>query len=348
MLASERGASPVQVSEGHRFLDLVGGVVAYNEERRLASAVESLLAQKLPPGARWRTIWIVVSGCTDRTPEVAEQLATRHPEVQVLYEPERRGKASALGEVFRAARGDFLVLLNADAAASPGAVEALLQTARGLTPPYAVMGHPEAKDLPASTTGAGLRLLWDLHHRLHEELLRAGEGTHLSDELLLLPISHLPPLPENVVNDGAYIGAWLRENGGALAYASEALVSIEIPGDLEDHLRQRRRIHVGHRQVRDLVGVVPTTMAPYLLHRPGPGLRLLRKAVRAHPRGRIALLWLGAAELISSAAAAWDRVPPRRSHRLWETIRERSDLPPPFDLTAVRTSRSRAPPDRAG
>ena len=190
--------------------ELIGGIVAFNEERRLAASVESLLAQRLPAGVRWRAITIVASGCTDRTTEVAESLAAAHAEVNVVVQPDRMGKASALREIFRAARGDYLVLLNADAAADPGAVAALLHTASSLSRPFAVMGRPEPAELPPARIGSGLRLLWDLHHRLHAELVASREGTHLSDELLLLPVSHLPPLPPGVVNDGAFVGAHQR------------------------------------------------------------------------------------------------------------------------------------------
>lgn len=322
--------------------------MAYNEERRLPAAVESLLSQELPARARWRTIWVVASGCTDRTAQVADALAAKHPEVRVVLQSERRGKASALREVFRRVLGDYLVLLNADAVALPGAVAALLRAARPLVPPFGVMGRPEPSELPPDGAGAAIALQWNLHHHLHAELIGAHEGTHLSDELLLLPASHLPPLPEGVVNDGAFVGGWLRAQAGQLVYATDARVSIEVPWSLSDHIRQRRRIQVGHRQVTDLVGIPPTTITQYLLRRPNRALSLLVEEVRAMPRGSAALAWLLAGEFAAGLAALWDGLPPRKSHRLWTPIRERSDWPAPYGRTVVRTSTSRAPSDRAG
>lgn len=332
---------------GDRPIELVGGVVAFNEEHRLASAVQSLLEQKLPPGIRWRAIWIVASGCTDGTPRVAESLSARHPEVRTMVQPERRGKASALGDILRAARGDFLVLLNADAVAGPGAVSALLAAAEPLAAPYAVMGRPEPAALPRGSIGRSLHLLWSLHHRLHEDMFAAEEGTHLSDELLLLPTSDLPPLPEDIVNDGAFIGAWLKTRGGQLVYCPDARVAIEVPSDLGDHLRQRRRILFGHQQVTDRVGVTPTTFGEYLRRHPRRALQVLWEEVRATPGGVTALAELGVGELASLSAAWWDRVPPRRNHRLWETIRDSAGSPDAFESTGVRTSASRAPSGRA-
>jgi glycosyltransferase involved in cell wall biosynthesis len=329
-------------------IDLVGGVVAFNEERHLAAAVESLFAQELPRGARWRTVWVVASGCVDRTVEVAATLAALHPELRLLVQAERRGKAAALQEIFARAQGDFLILLNADAVAQPGAVGALLRTAKALPPPYAVMGHPTPPDLPPKGVGAGLHLLWELHHQLHAELLGSAQGTHLSDELLLLPVSHLPPLPPEVVNDGAFIGAWLHAHGGGLAYARDAAVRIEVPSDLANHIRQRRRILFGHRQVTRLVGVAPTTMERFVLRHPKRALALVRASVRRTPSGYVALLWLAVAEGVSMMAALWDSIPPQRNHRLWEPTQEAAGSRAPSVPTIGRTSQSVAPSDRAG
>ncbi len=327
--------------------ELVGGIVAFNEERSLREAVESLLSQKLPPGVRWRTIWIVASGCTDRTEAVAQSLAQRHPEVRLVVEPDRRGKASALGQIFRVATGDFLVLLNADARAQPGAVAALLRPVDVGGIRFAVMGRPVPEELPPGPLGRMLCLLWQLHHRLHLELMRTGEGTHLSDELMLLPIAGLPPLPADVVNDGAYIGAWLAAHGGRLRYAPVARVTVEVPWTVADHFRQRRRILAGHAQVRTLVGVPPTTLGRYLTQHPGRAVRLLRQAVADVPRGLEGLVCLLLAETAATLAAGWDRLPPRRSHLLWETISDSERLASTV-LTGVRTPSSPGPSERAG
>ncbi len=301
---------------------LVGGVVAYNEERRIGSALASLLDQELPSDARWDAIWVVASGCTDRTEAVAEEFAQRFPFIKVLTEPERRGKASALRLIFREARGDYLVLLNADGRADPGAVRLLLSRAREEIPPLAVMGRPVPPHDSSSGIAAGVDLLWELHHRLHDEKLRTGRGTHLSDELLLLSLPELPPLPDGVINDGAFLGAWLYRSGGRLLYCPEARVTIEVPRGFADHVRQRRRILFGHRQVKELTGVAPTTLGQSALEGPSSTAKLLVAAVSQSPQGVRHFIWLAFAELAALAFAAWDRIPPRRDHRLWATVQD--------------------------
>ena len=158
---------------------LAAGVVAHNEEGHLRAAVRSLVDQQLPEGVTWREIWVVASGCTDRTVEVARDLADEEPRVQVVVEPDRGGKARALRQVFLRAKGDALVLLNSDARAEPGAVDQLVRTAAGKRAPFAVMGRPVVPGHAPGRWAPTFRWMWDLHHEYHAELLADGAGGHL-------------------------------------------------------------------------------------------------------------------------------------------------------------------------
>jgi glycosyltransferase involved in cell wall biosynthesis len=307
---------------------LTGGVVAYNEAPRIRASLESLLAQELPVGASWDRIWVIASGCTDGTAEIARSV---DPRIRVIEEPERHGKSAALLEIFRRAQGDYLVLLNSDAVATPTAVRELLEVAAPLSSPFAVMGRPQPPRGPPGFADS-VALLWELHHRFHELVLARGEGTHLSDELLLLPTDSLPPLRAGVVNDGAFLGAWLTTLGGHLAYAPRAEATIQVPLRFQDHVAQRRRIVYGHHQVGRITGVAPSTFERFLLHHPRSAAWLLFNAMRGRPRALRAFAILVAAEVAAGVFAEWDRVPPRRDHTRWVTLPE----PPPSPERTAR------------
>jgi poly-beta-1,6-N-acetyl-D-glucosamine synthase len=296
---------------------ITGGIVAYNEERCIRAAVLSLLEQDLPDGFTWDRILVVASGCTDRTVELAQGI---DPRVEVLVEPERRGKASALRQIFARASGEFLVLLNADAQADPSAVRSMLGLGRGSHEAFVVMGRPVPRESRDGPTADGIQLLWDLHHELHRAALSSGSGTHVSDELLLLPSRLIPPLPASVVNDGAFIGAWLKRNGGHLAYAPTAVVAIETPRTMSDHLSQRRRILWGHAQVGHLTGLAPTTLQRFARDHPVITWRMVTRSVRARPHGVRALCWLAGSEWVASVLSLKDRLRPAADPTRWRTI----------------------------
>lgn len=298
---------------------LSAGVVAYNEEHHLRVAVESLLSQDLPPGVTWGDIWVVASGCTDGTVDVARALAEGDARVHLVVEPDRGGKAKALREVFRRARGDALVLLNADARAEPGSVERLVRAATGKSAPYAVMGRPVVSNAATGHWVPTMQWMWDLHHEFHAKFLAEGQGDHLSDELLLLSLSSPTQIPEGIINDGAYLAVWLAQHAGGRWYAPEARVQIQVPSTLKDHLHQRRRIHVGNDQVASVLGAAPASLPRQFLVSAGETLPVLRRMI-ARKGGLGHFARIAVWELAAHALALWDRLPPRRDHVRWQRI----------------------------
>jgi len=296
-----------------------GGITAFNDEHRIERSIRSLLSQELPAGVEWGRIWVVASGCTDRTVEIARSIAAREPRIEILSEPRRRGKAAAIREVLRRAEGDFLILLNSDAAATPGSVAAMLAKGRGRPAPFAVMARPT---VPRSANGGwsdAMRWMWDFHHELHVEMLRNGRGSHLSDELLLVTLPAAGWIEDGVINDGSYFAVWLQDHLGECWYAPEAEVSIDVPSTPDEHLRQRRRIHFGNSQVAARLGRHPTTALRYFFEEPNRALLALRRTL-AREHGTRHLVRIAGWEAVAHLLSVWDRLPPRHDHVLWSRI----------------------------
>ncbi|MGI0139975.1 MAG: glycosyltransferase [Thermoplasmata archaeon] len=301
-------------------LDLVGGIVAHNEEGNIQAAIGSLLGQELGGSARWLELWVVASGCTDRTIERVREFARIDPRVRLIERPTRSGKAHALNEIFERARGDLLVLLNGDACAEPGALRELLKGVGDLPRPFAVMGRPVP---PQSAGGGGLSgtvgLLWEVHAQVHQETLTRGGGNHLSDELLLVSLPILERLSSGTINDGAFLGASLEGRGGTLRFAPAARVHIQVPATVGGYLAQRRRIYAGHARVARETGAVPTTFVSLALRHPRRAGRVLAQCWEIGHRRKHFPTLIGL-EAIALALALWDGIPPRRDHVRWRRV----------------------------
>ncbi len=85
---------------------------AYNEEENVERTVERALAE-IGPLVPSLEVVIIDDGSTDRTPELADQLATAHPEVRVVHQP-NRGYGGALRAGFEAAGGDLISFSDGD------------------------------------------------------------------------------------------------------------------------------------------------------------------------------------------------------------------------------------------
>ena len=101
-------------------------IPAYNEERRLRPALQEYLNFFLPRYGDDVEVLIVVNGSTDRTEQVAREMANGDPRIRVIVEPQRVGKGGAVRLGFEAARGDLVGFVDADGSTPPAAFQDLV------------------------------------------------------------------------------------------------------------------------------------------------------------------------------------------------------------------------------
>jgi hypothetical protein len=282
---------------------LSGGVVAYNEERGIRAAVRSLLVQELPANARWTAITVLASGCTDRTEEVVRQAFAADPRVRLWTEPERRGKAEAVNRLLGHADGDWFVLLDGDCRAAPGAVGALLESARTARGPLVAVGSRHLPPQTPSRIARSSDLLWGILHRLALNAPPGEAPLYLLDSLALLPVGRLAPVPANSVNSDGIRAHQVLRAGGALVYASGAGVEISVPATFRSYVAQRGRIRAGDRQLAEAIGRREPGLRALARERPALAARLVLAEARDRRAsvGTFGTLFAGevAAEVIS-------------------------------------------------
>jgi len=97
-------------------------VPAYNEESTLARVVEKLM--QVP----YLFEIVIVDDCsTDRTLEIARQLAAKYPQVRALTHPVNRGKTDALRTGFAETKGDIVIVQDADLEYDPSEMIEVIQ-----------------------------------------------------------------------------------------------------------------------------------------------------------------------------------------------------------------------------
>ena len=215
------------------------GVCAFNEERNIRACLDSIMQQS----ARFpiQEILVVSSGSNDGTDGIVRQFEGRDGRFRLLRQERREGKNSAINEFLKQAKGDILVLVNADNRLDEGSLRHLLEPfedqAVGVSG-----GHPVPVNNKDSTTGFAVHMLWEMHHRISLVHPKIGE---------LMAFRRLDKtLPTTSQSDEDLIRIELEKRGLRSVYVAEAVVFNKGPTTVADFWGQRTRVNIGEKYLK--------------------------------------------------------------------------------------------------
>ncbi len=290
-------------------LDLSMGIMAFNEAANIGRLLERVGGQALERG-HLREIFVVASGCTDRTTEIVQDCAARNPRIRLLVQEQRGGKASAVNLFLHHASGEVLILESGDTLPEEGALDSLVAP---FDDPEVGMtgGRPIPVDRPDTFPGHCTHLLWSLHHTIALEMPKLGE---------LVAFRRLVRhIPEDTAVDEASIEAVVRAAGLRLQYVPGAVVRNKGPDTVRDLVRQRRRIAAGHQHLRGR-GYQVSTRSPLRI------LRVMARHIRHQPARPV---WTAGAVLLegwSRLLGTWDLWVRKQNPVIWDVARTTKKL----------------------
>jgi poly-beta-1,6-N-acetyl-D-glucosamine synthase len=263
-------------------------VCAYNEERNIERLLKELLAQGEGPSYRLAEILVIASGCTDQTVPRVRALAATEPRIHLEIQPERRGKASAVREGLQLARGEVVLIENADTVPGPGALEAALREFRdpevGL-----VCTHPVPAPGGRGFTAHMADVMWDVHDYVSSMIPKAGEAFAFRQIRV--------PLPEDIEDDDTFVGMYVGSQGLKSVYARDAVIFNRAASTPRDLVGQRFRIDRQVLGLRRRTGYLTSTWTPEEMGRAWTAY------LRAHPREIAWVLALTGLEVLIRIAA---------------------------------------------
>jgi biofilm PGA synthesis N-glycosyltransferase PgaC len=237
------------------------GICAYNEENNIGPLLQNLISeQDLREDCE---ILVVCSGCNDDTPVIARRFQQYDARVHLVIENQRRGKANALNGIFRRIRdqAQFLVLVNADALPEKGSINKLIMKLAD-SEVAAAFARPVPSRNSRGVCSEMARLVWHLHH-----IISMSGTPKLSGELCAIRTRDLKEIPEDAVTDEPYLEKAILEQRRRISYVPKATVCVRCPTKIVDLIKQRKRIWIGHIQLRATTGyTVSTASARNILH----------------------------------------------------------------------------------
>jgi biofilm PGA synthesis N-glycosyltransferase PgaC len=236
-----------------RLLNVSLGIMAYNEEANIGQLLQAVLNQRFLT-ASLKEIFVVASGCTDRTEHIVQGFSKKDQRIKLLVQGQREGKASAINLFFSQASADIYILESADTVPEEGTLEKLIA-------PFAdkKVGMTGAHPVPINTsdtfTGFAVNMMWSLHHKIALITPKLGE--------LVAFRSFVRKIPHDTAVDEASIEAIVKRADYELRYVPEAIVRNKGPENVKDFLKQRRRIAAGHMHLARTQGHRVSTLSAW-------------------------------------------------------------------------------------
>ncbi len=288
-----------------RRLPISVGIMAYNEERTIASVARAFLDQDVAVTEPVELI-VVASGCTDRTVDAVKELAHDDPRVRLLIQSQREGKLAAVRRFLAEATSDVVVIAGADTTPAPDLLDRFGRRMLDDSGVGMVGGQVVPVSVGSSLASQLHQLLWALHHEVALISPKLGEIVAVRRTFVL-------DLHERVHCDEVALEAEVMQAGGPLAYEPAVHISNRSPTVLREYLYQRRRNRCLHMWATSQLHYEPATSS----------WRLVIQASVAHLRRKprdLGLLSLAAAlEAVAQLLARRDFAQ-GRDYRVWRPL----------------------------
>jgi poly-beta-1,6-N-acetyl-D-glucosamine synthase len=285
------------------------GITAHNEEANIGKLLQCVIDQRLH-NVDLVEIFVVISGCTDNTEGVVRGYMARDGRIQLLIQPRREGKASAMNLFLKQAQEDVLILSSADLQPAPDTLELLAA-------PFAnsEVGMTACRPVPVndkeSFMGFAAHLLWNLHHEMNLHGFKAGE--------MIAFRKVFTRIPEYTAVDEASVEPLIRGQGYEVRYVPQAIVYNKGPETMADFLRQRRRIYAGHLELKQVLGYSVSTMSGLSI------MSLLLRTLDWRPK-QFLWTWGVVALEITGRFLGWRDFKRKKEHTVWDIATTTKEL----------------------
>ena len=220
-------------------------IPTYNEEKVISERVKNLEALQYP--AEKLQVIIIDSGSSDRTYEIArESSGASRLDCLALRQEERKGKANAVNYAITFAKGDIILVSDANALFERDSIQQIVR-------PFAdkEIGGAGGRFVTLGTNlvGKGEELYWSIEGKIREAESAIYSITNFSGEFNSFRKDLGIVLDEKSLAEDFDLSLQIIERGYRLVYVPEAIVYEPAVEHSKDLIKQKKRRAVGTIQV---------------------------------------------------------------------------------------------------
>lgn len=215
-------------------------IAAYNEESVIRSKLDNALSLDYPQDMV--EIIVVADGSTDETPIIVSEYADRG--VRCLFETARRGKSHALNRAVATANNEVLLFSDANNALSRDTIQYLIK-ALSAERVGGVSGAKRIIENQERAASIGDGLYWRYESFIKHAESHLGGTVAADGEIFAMWKNLYRSIPEDVINDDAFLTLAIVEQGQILAYEPSASATEEASISIMDDFRVKVRMIAG-------------------------------------------------------------------------------------------------------
>lgn len=228
-----------------------------NEADVLPRKLQNLLALQYPAGQV--EIIVVSDGSTDATNQILSTFTNNS--LRAIIRVQHEGKASALNQAIRGARGEIVVFADARQTIEPNALRHLV--AKFADPSVGgVTGELILDRSAAGKSLEGVGLYWKLEKQIREWEAAIDSVVGATGAFYAVRRNLLVTLPTGVILDDVYLPLHVVRQGYRMAFESQAVARESLQNSAGQEFRRKVRTLTGNYQLLQL--------APWLLTRSNP------------------------------------------------------------------------------
>ena len=221
-------------------------IAAHNEEKMIGEKIDSVFASDYPPGKL--EVLVGSDASTDQTVQILKQKKKTRPALHLFLFEERQGKPGIINRLAQEARGEILIISDANVLLEPLTLTELVryfkETRIGLVDSKLISTGIKRDGISRQEKFYTSREVSIKYHEsvLWESMMGPFGGCYAVRK------SYYRPVPNHFMVDDFYINMSVLEQGGACISNIHARVSEDVSNNPREEFRRKSRISAGNYQ----------------------------------------------------------------------------------------------------